>query len=59
VYEPELPTFLSSLGYGLNDRGSFPGRGSDVIFSLHHSVQTGFGAHPPSYPMGNEGSSPA
>jgi hypothetical protein len=25
-------------------------------FSLHHRVQTGFEAHPASYPMGNRGS---
>jgi hypothetical protein len=27
-------------------------------FSLHHVVQTGYGAHPASYPMGNGGSFP-
>jgi hypothetical protein len=28
------------------------------IFSLHHRVQTGSGAHPASYPMGTSGSLP-
>jgi hypothetical protein len=48
-----------ALGYGLDDRGSrvrFPtGAGN---FSLHHRVQNGSGAHPTSYPMGNECSFP-
>jgi hypothetical protein len=43
-------------GYGLDDRGSrvrFPeGAG---IFSLHHRVQNGSGAHPVYYPMGARG----
>jgi hypothetical protein len=34
------------LGYGLDDRGSIPGGGSDDIFSLRHCFQTGSGAHP-------------
>jgi hypothetical protein len=33
-----------------------PGRGWD--FSLCHHVQTGYGAHPASYPMGTESSFP-
>jgi hypothetical protein len=48
-----------ALGYGLDDRGSrvrFPERAGN--FSLHHRVQTGSGAHPASYPMGNRGSFP-
>jgi len=32
--------------------GSSPGRGWE--FFLHHRVQTGYGAHPASYPMGTE-----
>jgi hypothetical protein len=44
------------LGYGLDDRGSIHGRGSD--FSLPHRVQTGSGAHPASYPMGTWDSFP-
>jgi hypothetical protein len=40
------------LGYGLDDRGSIPGRGNDGILSLLHHVQTGSGAHIASYPMG-------
>jgi hypothetical protein len=47
------------LGYGLDDRGSrvrfAAGAGN---FSLHHCVQNGSGAHPPSYPMGTKGSFP-
>jgi hypothetical protein len=31
------------LGYGLDDRGSIPGRASDGIFPLRHRVQTGSG----------------
>jgi len=33
-------------------------RGNDEIFSLHHCAQTGSGAYPASYPMGNRGSFP-
>jgi hypothetical protein len=48
-----------ALGYGMDDRGSrvqLPvGAGN---FSLHHSVQSGSGAHPASYPMGTRGSFP-
>jgi hypothetical protein len=45
-----------ALGYGLEDRGSmvpFPAGAGN--FSLHHRVQTGSGAHPASYTMGNGG----
>jgi hypothetical protein len=38
-----------ATGYGLDGRGSIPDGGKR--FSLH-SVQTGSGAHPPSYSMG-------
>jgi hypothetical protein len=48
-----------ALSFGLDDWGSrvrFPvGAGN---FSLHHSVQTGSGAHPASYPVGARGSFP-
>jgi hypothetical protein len=48
-----------ALGYGLDDRGSrvrfSAGAGN---FSLHHRVQNGSGAHPPSYQMGTSGSFP-
>jgi hypothetical protein len=40
------------LGYGLDERGSIPSRDNDGILRPHHSVQTGSGAHPPSYPKG-------
>jgi hypothetical protein len=46
----DRPVYI--LGYGLDDRGSIPDRGDDVIFSLHHHVQTDSGAHPASYPVG-------
>jgi hypothetical protein len=42
-----------ALGYGLDDRGfkvRFPAGAGN--FSLHHRVQTGYGAHPASYLMG-------
>jgi hypothetical protein len=45
-----------ALGYGLDDRGSrvrFPAGAGN--FSLHRRVQNGSGAHPASYPMGNNG----
>jgi hypothetical protein len=48
-----------ALGYGLDDRGSrvrFPAGAGN--FSLHHRVQNGSGAHPPSYPTGSGGSFP-
>jgi hypothetical protein len=38
------------MGYGLDGRVSIPGRVK--IFFLLHLFQTGFGAHPASYPMG-------
>jgi hypothetical protein len=48
-----------ALGYGLDDQGSrvrfLAGAGN---FSLHHRVQNGSGAHPPSYPMGTRCSFP-
>jgi hypothetical protein len=43
-------------GYGMNVRISIPGKERD--FSLLQRVQTGFGAHPASYLMGNGGSFP-
>jgi hypothetical protein len=43
--------------YGLNDRVSIPGRGRD--FPLRHlCVQTDYGAHSTSYPMGSTGAFP-
>jgi hypothetical protein len=42
--------------YGLDDRGSIPGRAEQ--FSLRHSVQTLSGIHPVFYPMGTGDSSP-
>jgi hypothetical protein len=49
----------TALGYGLDDRGSrvrFPAGAGN--FSLHHRVQNGSGAHPPSYPTGTRRSFP-
>jgi hypothetical protein len=46
-----------ALGYELDDRGSrvrFLAVAGN--FSLHRSVQNGFGAHPASYPIGTRGS---
>jgi hypothetical protein len=43
-----------ALSYWLDDRSSrvrFPAGAGN--FSLHHSVENGFGAHPASYLMGN------
>jgi hypothetical protein len=37
---------------GLDDRGSIPWRGKDVIFSIRHHIQTGSGVRLASYPMG-------
>jgi hypothetical protein len=43
---------VSSLGYGLDDRGMrVPFR--ERHFSLLHSVHSGSGAHPASYKMSN------
>jgi hypothetical protein len=43
---------VQCLGYGLDNRGSIPGRGKEVNFSLPHRVQTGLGTHP----VGTDGS---
>jgi hypothetical protein len=40
-----------ATGYGLDGLGSIPGRGKRFL----HSVQTGSGPHPASYPMGTDG----
>jgi hypothetical protein len=45
-----------ATSYGLDGWGSIPSRGSD--FSLFISVQTGYGTHPVSCPMGTGGSFP-
>jgi hypothetical protein len=37
---------VQRLGYGLDDRGSVPGRGNGGILFLRHRVQTGSAAHP-------------
>jgi len=44
-----------SLGYGVVDRASIPGRSKEDIFLLHQ-VQTGSGAHLTSYPVDTEAS---
>jgi hypothetical protein len=46
----------TAMGYGLDGRGSIPERGKR--FFLLHSVQTGSGANPASYPMVIAGSFP-
>jgi hypothetical protein len=50
---------VQQLGYGLDywdSRVQFPAGARN--FSLHHSVQTGSGAHPAFCPVGTEGSFP-
>jgi hypothetical protein len=42
----------------LDGRVSTPGRTSEVIFSLCHRGQTGFGAHPTSFSVGTRDSFP-
>jgi hypothetical protein len=42
--------------YRLKTEIRFPAGARD--FSLFHSIQTGFGAHPASYPIGTGGSFP-
>jgi hypothetical protein len=39
--------------YGLDDRGSIPGRAKVGNFSLRPSIKTGSGAHLGSYPTGS------
>jgi hypothetical protein len=53
----ETTAEVTSLGYGLDDRGSrvrFLAEAGN--FSFHHRIQTGSGAHPDSYPVGTRGS---
>jgi hypothetical protein len=38
-------------GYRLDDWGSIPGKGGEVIFFLCHHIQTSTGVHPASYPL--------
>jgi hypothetical protein len=45
-----------TLGYGLDDPGFESRQGLNSF--LRHSVQTGFGVYPASYPMGTRGSFP-
>jgi hypothetical protein len=40
---------LAQYSNGLDGQGSIPGKGN---ISLLHSIQTGTGAYPASYPMG-------
>jgi len=47
-------SLININGYGLDDRGSIPGRGSDSFYLLR--VQTGPGARRASYPVGIGGS---
>jgi hypothetical protein len=53
-----LAQSVQEVGYGLDDRGSIPGRSNDGVFILRHCVQTGSGAHLVSYQMGVGGSYP-
>jgi hypothetical protein len=52
----EVAQTVQRLGYEMDDWGSIRGRGYDE-FSLCHSVQTGYGAHPASYPVAKVDSS--
>ncbi|PNF40176.1 hypothetical protein B7P43_G08264, partial [Cryptotermes secundus] len=45
-----------ATAYGLDDRGVAVRVPVGSEFSLLHTVQTGSGAHPTSYPMGTRGS---
>jgi hypothetical protein len=58
--EGEVGAALSvqRLDYGLDDRGSIPGRGNDGNFSHRHRIQTGSAARPVSCSMGTRGPSP-
>jgi hypothetical protein len=59
VGDMEVVYFLVNIAtdYGLQYRGLFPGRGQNC-FCLH-SVQTGPGSHPVSYPVAADLSSPS
>jgi hypothetical protein len=46
-----------ALGYGTDGRGFRVPSGAGK-FSLHHRVQSDFGVHPASYPVGTRGSFP-
>jgi hypothetical protein len=48
--------FRITTGYGLDNQGFEVRVPVGQEFSLLHVVQTGSGAHPTSYPMGNGGS---
>jgi hypothetical protein len=48
-----LHKVISLLCYRLDDQGSVFSMGRERNFCLCHSVQTGSGAHPASYPMGS------
>jgi hypothetical protein len=43
---------IEEIGYGLDYRGSIPGKGNDRNFFLRHRVQIGSGIHPAFYSMG-------
>jgi hypothetical protein len=48
-------SFSIVIGYRMDDQVPISGRGREEIYSLHHRVQTGCGAHPVSYSMGRRG----
>jgi hypothetical protein len=66
TYFCEIITFMRSrdsvvgiaTGYGLDDQGVGVRVPVGQEFSILHVVQTGFGVHPTSYPMGTGGSFP-
>jgi len=53
--EPRKPKLVRWLGYGLEDRGSSPGGGSDGIFFLFDTTSKVAVANPASYPMDTGG----
>jgi hypothetical protein len=52
----ELESDKLLLMKSVQERGSTPGRGKNIYFFSPPPFQTGFGAHPASYPMGARGS---
>jgi hypothetical protein len=52
AHDYSMVSVATQLGYGMDGLGSIPGS----VTSLLHSVQTDYGAHPASYPIGTGGS---
>jgi len=56
IYSHAVAQTLYRANYGLDDRGSNPGKGNDENFSLRHCVYTCPAAHGASYPVSTGGS---